>query len=95
MFAHQVAKDLFAARLGHRMVCAIPLPNPVTDDVHQTREWMRAIITGYLKDLVNGLNQGVVILFIFWPTQRTRKEIRTLVSTGIQPNIIETNKVPG
>lgn len=94
MFAHQVAKDLFAARLGHRMVCAIPLPNPVTDDVHQTREWMRAIITGYLKDLVNGLNQGVVILFISG-RRSGRKEIRTLVSTGIQPNIIETNKVPG
>lgn len=65
------------------MMRAIPLLNPVTDDVQQARERMRAIITGYLKDLVDGLNQGVVVIFIFWPTQRTRKEIRILVSTGI------------
>lgn len=77
------------------MMRAIPLLNPVTDDVQQARERMRAIITGYLKDLVDGLNQGVVVIFIFWPTQRTRKEIRILASTGIQPNILETNKVPG
>ena len=61
MFAHHLAEDLFATCLGHGVMCAIPFRNPVTDDLHQTREWMRLVIAGYFEDLVDCISQVAIM----------------------------------
>lgn len=65
MLSHQVPENLDTAGFGHRVVRVIPFLNPVADDVDKAHKWVRLVIAGYFKQLIERLNQPVIVIFVF------------------------------